>query len=70
MIFCLLLNALSGCAVVGPKSISVGRGDYNEAISKTEDEQMLLSVVKGRYGESFSLLAVSSVAANVRYQYS
>ena len=68
MIFCLLLNALSGCAVVGPKSISVGRGDYNEAISKTEGEQMLLSVVKGRYGESFSLLAVSSVAANVRFR--
>jgi hypothetical protein len=64
---CLVLWALSGCAMVGPRSISVGRGDYNEAISKTEDEQMLLSVVKGRYGESFSLLAVSGVAANVRF---
>ena len=65
---CLVLWALSGCAVVGPRSISMGRADYNEAINKTEDEQMLLSIVKGRYGETFSLLAVSGVAANVRFQ--
>jgi hypothetical protein len=45
----------------------MGRADYNEAINKTEDEQMLLSIVKGRYGETFSLLAVSGVAANVRF---
>ena len=46
----------------------MGRADYNEAINKTEDEQMLLSIVKGRYGETFSLLAVSGVAANVRFR--
>jgi hypothetical protein len=45
----------------------MGRGDYNEAINKTEDEQMLLSIVKGRYGDTFSLLAVNGVAANVRF---
>ena len=65
---CLVLGLLSGCAVVGPRSISMGRSDYNEAINKTEDEQMLLSIVKGRYGETFSLLAVSGVAANVRFR--
>jgi len=64
----LVLFALSGCAMVGPKSISMGRADYNEAINRTEDEQMLLSIVKGRYGETFSLLAVSGVAANVRFR--
>ena len=64
---CLVLWALSGCSTVGPKSISMGRADYNEAINKTEDEQMLLSIVKGRYGETFSLLAVGGVAANVRF---
>jgi hypothetical protein len=46
----------------------MGRADYNEAINQTEDEQMLLSIVKGRYGETFSLLAVSGVAANVRFR--
>ena len=62
---CLLLFALSGCAKIGPRSISMGRGDYNQAISKTDDEQMLLAIINGCYGDSVSLLAVSGVAANV-----
>jgi hypothetical protein len=65
---CVVLAGLSGCAMVGPRSISMGRADYNEAINKTENEQMLLSIVKGRYGETFSLLSVSGVVANVRFR--
>ena len=62
-----ILGVLCGCAVVGPTSISMGRADYNEAINKTDDAQMLMSIVRGRYGETFSLLAVTGVAANVRF---
>jgi len=62
-----LMLAVSGCTTVGPTSISMGRADYNKAINKTENEQMLLSIVKGRYGETSTLLAVSGVAANVRF---
>lgn len=66
-IFCLVLCVFSGCAIVGPRSIGMGRAGYNEVINKTQDEQMLLSIVKSRYGETSSLLAVSGVAANVRF---
>jgi len=62
-----ILGVLWGCAVVGPTSISMGRADYNEAINKTDGAQMLMSIVRGRYGESFSLLAVTGVAANVSF---
>lgn len=62
-IFCML----TGCATVGPRSISSGRSAYAEAINKTEDEQILLSIVKGRYGETSTLLAVSGVASNMRF---
>ena len=62
-----ILGVLCGCAGVGPTSISMGRADYNEAINKTDDAQMLMSIVRGRYGETFSLLAVTGVAANVRF---
>ena len=62
-----ILSVLCGCAGVGPTSISMGRADYNEAINKTDDAQMLMSIVRGRYGETFSLLAVTGVAANVRF---
>ena len=65
--FFLTLVALSGCVMAGPKHISMGRAEYNETINRTEDEQMLLAIVKGRYGETSSLLAVSGVAANVRF---
>lgn len=64
---CILLISAAGCATLGPRSISMGRAEYNEVINRTEDEQMLLSIVKGRYGETYSLLAVSGVAANVRF---
>jgi hypothetical protein len=63
----LTLFTLSGCDMAGPRSIKMGRAAYNEVISNTGDEQMLLSIVKGCYGESFSLLAVTGVAANVRF---
>lgn len=64
---CLALCALSGCAIIGPSSIRMGRATYNEVINRTDDEQMLLSIIKGRYGETYSLLAVGSVAANFSF---
>lgn len=62
-----ILFALSGCAM-GPKAIRSDRLDYAEAINETEDAQILLSIVKGRYGLTSSLLAVNGVAANMRFR--
>ena len=56
-----------GCSMAGPSTISHGRADYNAAINRTNDEQLLLALVRGRYGETSSLLAVTGVAANVRF---
>ena len=46
-----LLSALgfSGCAVIGPQSITAGRGVYAEVINRTEDEQLLNAIVRQRY---------------------
>jgi len=68
VIFLLLTCLLAGCAAVGPRSIKAGRVVYAEAINQTQDEQILLSIVKGRYGESATLLAVNGVAANMRFR--
>jgi hypothetical protein len=62
--WCLILY---GCSTIGPASISRGRADYNDAINRTDDEQLLMAVVRGRYGETSRLLAVTSVTANVRF---
>ena len=38
----LTLVTLFGCSTVGPSTISHGRADYNEAINRTDDEQLLI----------------------------
>lgn len=63
---CLLGSLLTGCSVVGPAAVHNGRLAYNEAIIETDNQQMLLVVVRNRYGERSNLLAVASVTANVR----
>jgi hypothetical protein len=57
---------LSGCAVVGPASVSNGRSTYNEVINRTEDEQILSMIVRQRYDETFGMLVVSNVTASLR----
>lgn len=61
----LLLSVLSGCAVVGPKAVMSGRMAYNQAISETDNQQMLTVFVNNRYEETNHLLAVANVTANV-----
>ena len=56
---------LAGCAVVGPPSIRNGRSVYNDAINDTNNQQLLMVIIRERYSENSSLLAVSSVTANV-----
>jgi hypothetical protein len=64
-----LLSALGfyGCAVVGPQSITAGRGVYAEVINRTEDEQILNVIVRQRYDETFGMMSVASVTANLRF---
>ena len=56
------------CAVVGPYSISNGCMAYNEVINYTEDQQLLNAIVQERYGQTFGMLSVSSVAARVKFR--
>jgi hypothetical protein len=58
---------LCGCAVVGPQSITAGRGTYNEVINRTENEQILNALVHLRYDETFGLMTVASVTANLSF---
>ena len=64
-----LISALGfcGCAVVGPQSIAAGRGVYAEVINRTEDEQILNVIVRQRYDETFGMMSVASVTANLRF---
>jgi hypothetical protein len=61
---------LCGCAVVGPQSIAGGRGLYTEVVNRTEDEQLLNMLVRLRYNETFGMMTVASVTANLSFSVS
>ena len=56
---------LAGCSQIGPATIRSGRLAYNEAITETNNQQMLMFVILNRYEETGSLLAVANITANV-----
>jgi hypothetical protein len=60
-----LCSLLAGCSVMGPAAIRSGRLAYNDAISETDNQQLLMEILHNRYEERGSLLAVASVTANV-----
>src|SRR5215510_1324635 len=57
----LTLIGLSGCMSIGPGTIARDRFDYISAISDSWKSQMLLNLVKLRYGDAPVFLDVASV---------
>lgn len=62
-----LATVSAGCALTGPEIIGNGRGAYNEAVADTNNQQMLMVAIRDRYEERSSLLAVTSITANVTF---
>jgi hypothetical protein len=58
---------LPGCASFGPKRIPPDQFNYNEAISRSWNEQMLLNLVRLRYIQMPVFLDVSSVLTQYSY---
>lgn len=59
VILCLVLSG--GCSL-GPRSIELSRLQYNEAVKRTADQQLLLNIVRLRFTDTPSSLSVSSIA--------
>jgi hypothetical protein len=53
----------AGCSAFGPAALETSRLQYNEVVKKTTEEQLLLNVVRLRYTDTPSSLAVSAIAA-------
>jgi hypothetical protein len=54
---------LAGCTSFGPNTLSQTRLQYNEAVKTTTEQQLLLNIVRLRYTDTPSSLAVSGIAA-------
>ena len=59
--------AMPACRAIGPSRVSPDRFDYNQAIARSTNEQMLLNLVRLRYSETPTFLAVSSVLTQYIY---
>lgn len=64
----LLLAGLIGCASIGPATVARDRFDYITAISESWKAQILLNLVKLRYGDAPVFLDVASVITQTGYQ--
>jgi hypothetical protein len=53
----------AGCTTLGPYALDQTRLHYNEVIKRTTEEQLLLNIVRLRYTDTPSSLAVSAIAA-------
>ncbi len=62
------LFVLSGCASFGPRRVPSDRFNYNEALSTSAKQQMLLNIVRMRYLEEPVFLIVSSILTQYVYQ--
>jgi hypothetical protein len=60
--------ALSGCSSIGPRTVARDRFDYVTAISESWKSQMLLNLVKIRYGDAPVFLDIASVITQTGYQ--
>src|SRR5712692_1821978 len=54
---------IAGCSTFGPSALQESRLRYNEVVKTTTEEQLLLNIVRLRYTDTPSSLAVSGIAA-------
>jgi len=54
---------LSACSSFGPRALQQARLDYNETVKSTTEEQLLLNIVRLRYTDTPSSMAISAIAA-------
>lgn len=68
VVLILLSFGFGGCGSIGPRTVARDRFDYIAAISESWKAQMLLNLVKLRYGDAPVFLDVTSVITQTGYQ--
>jgi hypothetical protein len=58
-----MIACISACSNLGPLSLEQTRLQYNETVKTTTEQQLLLNIVRLRYTDTPSSLAVSAIAA-------
>ena len=66
IILTFFISQLIGCASIGPDIIQASGNDYNIAIQRTTDEQLLLNLVRLKYRDTPLFLEVNSVSSQFK----
>ena len=64
----LVVIAMTGCGSIGPSNMSRDRFDYSGTVAESWKTQMLLNLVKLRYGDTPVFLDVGQIVANYSFQ--
>lgn len=60
-----MVMLISGCSSIGPAVIEGNRVNYNIAVQKTNDEEMLLNLVRLKYRDTPLFLEISSLSSQM-----
>lgn len=63
MAACALALAMAGCISLGPRSVPADRFNYSEALSQSLKQQMLLNIVRLRYGDVPVFIDVTNIVS-------
>ncbi|MDR2628695.1 MAG: hypothetical protein LBC30_01735 [Puniceicoccales bacterium] len=55
------------CASISPDIVMETQYEYNSAIANTNNEQMLLNIVRAKYHDSLNFLEIVSIAENRKF---
>ena len=68
LLWFLVVIAITGCSSIGPGSMSRDRFDYSGTVAESWKTQMLLNLVKLRYGDTPVFMDVGQIVANYSFQ--
>ena len=59
---------LTSCSHLGPDFMEGNRNEYNKVLANTNDEEVLLNLVRRRYADSIAILEVNSVSTSLEWK--
>ncbi len=66
LVVLVLVLSAGACQSMGPGRVAGDRFNYNEAIARSTNEQLLLNMIRLRYGESLTFVDVTQVITQYR----